>query len=95
MGENHTNSHSTKRPGEPRAIAGLYIALGATADGDEGIIALLTPMGNMPLICSSPPALEAILEVAGELANTSGETVRVVRFERASVVAEFKPGGDR
>jgi hypothetical protein len=61
------------------------------ATGDEGCIAMDTPIGPQPMIAADEKRLNSLRPMAEAAARQSGTTVRLVKFSDRSVVEEFSP----
>lgn len=77
-------------------IGALYAALGQGPAG-EAIVGVPVDEGWQPLICSDKGAslghLDELLGLCQRIADETGLVIRVVRYERAGLVGEFRPGG--
>lgn len=59
-------------------------------DDEEGIPAFHTPDGVVPLIASDRVRLESIKEMAQFIADTTGQSFKVVEFSVRTDVGEIK-----
>jgi hypothetical protein len=59
-------------------IHDIYAFIAVHADGDEGIVGIGDPM--LPMIAADLARLQALRPYAQQVADTSGLTVRLVRF---------------
>lgn len=78
---------SHKRPGCELEITTLYVAIGRTPDGDEGIIGKILPSGlAMPIVFSGESMIEMMAESIRGIGKVSGEDVEIVEFQRVKTV---------
>ena len=83
---------SKKRPGEPREIQSLYVWVGVTHDGDEGIIGVITEFGIITCVTSKKDAAQRIRPKAIMAATTQGETARLIRLSVREVIEDHRKG---
>lgn len=62
-------------------VNGIWAYLGTDEDGDEGVLAVETPGGGLPLIAADPSRL-LCLQLFVQQARESGARVRLVRFDQ-------------
>lgn len=73
---------SAKRPGEPMEIGRLFVIVTRTAEGDEGIGAMMTSAGLMQAVSGNPAFVPLFRMWAATIANGSGESTGVHEFLR-------------
>jgi hypothetical protein len=60
-------------------------------NGDEGLIAHMTPTGWMPFVCADEERIKAMIPIAEELKAASGKDYRIIQFSvREDVTDQVK-----
>lgn len=77
---------------KPHKIERLYAWVVTHADGEDGIPAVASAHGPLPLVGSDKARIESFRSVAEALARTGPGPVRLVEFS-AMVVLETIPAG--
>lgn len=62
--------------------------------GEEGIAGVVTPQGGRPLIAVNDEILEEIKPLAQDVANMTGMSVKLVKFDARSEVDSVEPQQD-
>lgn len=62
--------------------------------GEEGIAGVVTPQGGRPLIAVNEEILEEIKPLAQDVANMTGMSVKLVKFDVRSEVGVVEPQED-
>lgn len=70
-------------------ITELHAITGIDDDDEEGIPAFMTEMGPMPLIASDRVRLEKLAEMAQQVADTTGQKFKIVRFSVREDIGEI------
>lgn len=60
---------------------------------DEGVPGFLTKIGPIPLIAGDERRLSEITTMAQHIADTTGNTLKIVRFSVREDIGEVKPRG--
>ena len=76
---------------EPKAITEMWAWVCTEPDGDEGIPAIETPMGVMPLVGADRDRIESLRPHAISVAHDLGLPVRLIRFHGLEVVDRIEP----
>lgn len=79
------------RPGDVDPIGSLYAYLVAGDGQCEAIVASVTPAGVTPLVAADRPEADRMEVLARRAADGSRMVIRLVRFDRARVVATIRP----
>lgn len=69
----------------------LFAYLSTDEAGGEGVIAVSTPTGAMPLVGADADRMMSYQPFAREAAQRTGRPVRLVRFDRRTVLEEIQP----
>ena len=72
-------------------ITEIHAITGIGEDDEEGIPAIMTTDGPLPLIASDHVRLEQLKLMAQALADQTGQSYKVVRFSVREDVGEIKP----
>lgn len=82
---------------KPHKIERLYAWIATDESGEDGIPALATPQGTMPMIGSDKARIESLRPRAEALAREEGYPVKLVEFTRMVVLETFEgaPGGGK
>ena len=62
----------------------LFVSVGH--DGDEGVCAFQVADGWMPMVAADEKRLEQLKPIAARLAQSTGQTVQLKRFESSRVI---------
>lgn len=71
----------------------LYAFIAIDEDGDEGVCAMLTPEGWVPMVGSDMERIDSLRPVAAEIAKRSGKIVHLRRFSSMEIVNVIHPNG--
>jgi hypothetical protein len=71
--------------------ANLYAWIATDPAGIEGIIAVDTPSGILPLVVTDRGTAERFAEAARRAAVARRATARLVRFDRGETLSEVRP----
>lgn len=68
-----------------------FIAIGE--DGDEGVCAMYTPEGWVPMVGSDMTRVDQLRPIAAEIAKRTGKMVHLRRFAQMEIVNVIHPSG--
>lgn len=71
-------------------IEKTYAFLAMEEDG-EGVVAMLTPEGWMPLMGGDPRKIELLKPVVQEIANKTGKEIKLCCFSERTDIEIIKP----
>lgn len=70
----------------------VYAFISRDGDGDEGVVSIVTPTGNVqPLISFDARNLDQMREIAQHIASETKKDVRLLRFSAREDVETFEP----
>jgi hypothetical protein len=73
------------------SIDQVYAFVAIDSDGEEGITAYRSAEGWMPLVCGDWDRVQSLMLIAQKIANQTGKTISLVKFERRSQIEEITP----
>lgn len=71
----------------------MYAFIAIDEDGDEGVCAMYTPEGWVPMVGSDMERVDTLRKVAAGIARRSGKIVHLRRFSNMEIVNVIHPSG--
>lgn len=77
----------------PKITEMFCFAMSDKDDDDEGVPALFTGLGSMPLVGADITRIDALLPHAQKIANEFGKPLRIYKFSQKEQIGEVQPNG--
>lgn len=72
-------------------VEGIWAVLSDNPDGTEGILAVPTPGGQLPLVAIDEPRARALVPLVAQIVALNGVEARIVHFTRAETIETVLP----